>query len=103
MGQAVNQNAIDILFNEARTYNGWLDKPVNEAQIKQIFDLLKMAPTSANCQPGRYVFITSDEAKERLKPLMAEGNREKTMTAPAIAIIGYDLDFYEKLPELVCR
>jgi 3-hydroxypropanoate dehydrogenase len=90
----------DLLFNKARTYNGWKDKPVSKDQIKKIYDLVKMAPTSANCSPARFVFLTTDEAKARLKPHLDEGNVKKTMAAPVVAIIGHDMEFYEKLPKL---
>ena len=96
----VNQEALDLLFNEARTHSAWQNKPVGDALLKQLYDLTKMAPTSANCQPMRVVFVASEEAKEKLKPALAEGNVEKTMNAPVCAIIGYDMAFYEKLPEL---
>lgn len=92
--------SIDQVFNDARTHSSWLDMPISDDLLKAIYDLMKMAPTSANCSPARILFVKSDEAKERLKPLLMEGNVEKTMTAPATAIIGYDLEFYEHLPEL---
>jgi 3-hydroxypropanoate dehydrogenase len=96
----ISDGAMDILFREARTYNAWLDEPVTDVMIHAIHDLMKFAPTSANCWPVRIKYVTSDEAKDRLKPLLAEGNVEKTMTAPVVAIIGHDYKFYEKLPEL---
>jgi 3-hydroxypropanoate dehydrogenase len=91
---------LDKIFNDARTHSFWLDKPVNDKLLEQAFDLAKMAPTSANQQPMRVVFVKSKEAKERLKPHVAAGNVEKTMTAPVTAIIGYDLKFYNELPWL---
>ena len=96
----IDQKALDTLFNEAHTQNGWQDKPVDPALLHQLYDLLKMAPTSANCQPLRVVFVTSKEAKEKLKPILAEGNREKTMHAPVVAILGMDMEFYNELPRL---
>ena len=92
--------ALDQLFREARSYNGWLAKPVGDDQLRAIYDLLKMAPTSANMQPARIVWVKSDEAKERLAALASEGNRDKIRTAPVTAIIGYDIDFHDELPWL---
>lgn len=92
--------ALDILFNQARSQNGWRDKPVSEAQLHRIYDLMKMGPTSANCSPLRIVFLTSPEAIARLLPAMSEGNQDKTRTAPVVAILAYDLEFYEKIPQL---
>ena len=100
MTGALNQDALDQLFIEARTHNGWQDKPVPVDMLKQIWNLTKMGPTSANCSPARIVFVVSAEGKERLKPCLMEGNVEKTMTAPATAIIGHDMRFYDRLPEL---
>jgi 3-hydroxypropanoate dehydrogenase len=88
---------LDILFNGARTYTAWLDKPVDAGILKQIYDLAKMAPTSANNQPMHVVFVTSKEGKEKLKPCLDAGNVEKTMSAPATAIIGYDSKFQDQL------
>ena len=92
--------ALDQLFNEARTYNGWHDKDVSEDQIHQIYDLLKMAPTSANMQPGRFVWVRSQEAKEKLAEMASDGNKDKILAAPVTVIIGYDVDFHEELPWL---
>ena len=92
--------ALDQLFREARRDNGWLERDVTEEQIEAIYDLLKMAPTSANMQPARIVWVKSDEAKERLAALASEGNRDKIRTAPVTAIIGYDIDFHDELPWL---
>ncbi|MEM1397388.1 MAG: malonic semialdehyde reductase [Pseudomonadota bacterium] len=91
---------LDIIFREARTRNGWEDKPVGETLIQAVYDLTKWGPTSANCSPARFVFVTTDAGKERLKPNLLEGNLQKTMAAPCCVIIGHDLAFYEKLPEL---
>ncbi|WP_435417174.1 malonic semialdehyde reductase [Parerythrobacter aurantius] len=92
--------ALDQLFNEARSYNGWLDKPVSDAQIRGIYDLLKMGPTSANMQPGRFVWCRSEEAKQKLADTAMEANKKKILTAPVCVIIGYDIDFHEELPWL---
>jgi len=88
------------LFHEARTHNAWLDRDVPDALLQELVSLVLMGPTSANCSPARFVFVKSREAKERLKPFLSEGNREKTMQAPVCAIIGNDLEFHEHLPEL---
>ena len=96
----VASSCLDQLFREARTHNAWLDKAVPDALLHAIVDLLKLGPTSANCSPARFLFVKSREAKERLKPHLSEGNRDKTMKAPVCTIIGYDLDFYLHLPKL---
>lgn len=96
----LNETALNTLFLEARTHNGWRDLPVSDKQLRQIYDLMKWGPTSANCTPARIVFIKSPEAKERLLTCMNPGNIEKTKTAPVTAIIGMDMEFYEKLPRL---
>lgn len=88
------------LFTEARTHNVWLDKPVSDELLHQLYDLLKWGPTSANCSPMRVIFCKSPEAKARLVPLMSPGNQEKTGKAPVTAIIGMDMAFYEQLPKL---
>lgn len=98
--QILSDNDLDIIFRDARTYNAWQDKKVSETLIKAVYDLMKMGPTSANCCPARIKFLTSDEAKQRLKPHLMEGNVAKTMAAPVVAIIGNDMEFYEKLPQL---
>jgi 3-hydroxypropanoate dehydrogenase len=100
MSHAINDEALDVIFRKARTQNKWQDKPVSTALIMAIYDLMRWGPTSANQSPARFVFLTSKEAKERLKPHLSEGNRDKTMSAPVTAIIGYDLDFPETLPKL---
>ncbi|MFW0778026.1 MAG: malonic semialdehyde reductase [Rickettsiales bacterium] len=97
---SADKQTLDMMFNNARTHNEWLDKPVDDALLTQVYDLMKWAPTSANCSPARIVFVKSDEAKAKLKPCLAEGNVEKTMSAPVCAIIAQDMEFYEKLPQL---
>lgn len=96
----LGSDALDQLFREARTYNGWLGKEVSEGQIHQIYDLLKMAPTSANMQPARFVWVQSPEAKAKLVDCVAEGNKDKVQAAPVTVIIGFDIDFHEELPWL---
>jgi len=91
---------LDQLFREARTHNAWRDQDIPDALLHELIDLVKLGPTSANCSPARFVFVKSREAKEKLKPLLSEGNRDKTMKAPVCTIIGYDLDFYQHLPKL---
>jgi 3-hydroxypropanoate dehydrogenase len=92
--------SLDQLFRGARTYNAWQDRDVSDSLLHELIDLAKLGPTSANCSPARFLFVKSRAAKEKLKPHLSEGNREKTMKAPVCAIIGYDLDFYEHLPYL---
>ncbi len=92
--------ALAQLFVDARTHNGWQDKPVSDEQLHALYDLFKLGPTSANCSPARLVFLRTPEAKERLRPALSAGNLQKTMTAPVVAIIGMDMEFYEKLPQL---
>lgn len=92
--------ALDQIFNEARSYNGWQGKDVTVEQIEAIHDLMKMGPTSANMQPARIVWVKSPEAKERLAACVMEGNRQKVLTAPVTALIAYDIDFHEQLPWL---
>lgn len=92
--------ALAQLFHDARTYNGWHDKDVSEEQIRHIYDLMKMAPTSANMQPGRFIWIRSEEEKNRLADMASEGNQAKIRAAPVTVIIGYDIDFHDELPWL---
>lgn len=92
--------ALDRIFRHARTHSHWLDRPVPESLLREAWDLARMGPTSANCQPLRVVFVRSREAKARLKPALAAGNVDKTMAAPVTAIIGHDLEFHEHLPRL---
>ncbi len=96
----VNQQALDTLFNHARTHSAWLDKKVDESLLVELFDLVKMAPTSGNCLPLRIVFVQSKEAKEKLKPCLDKGNVDKTMAAPVTALLAMDMEFYEQLPKL---
>lgn len=96
----VNQEALDIFFNNARTFSAWKNIPVDESLLQRVFDLAILGPTSANTLPQRIVFLTSAEAKERLLPGLAEGNREKSRTAPVVALLAYDMEFYEKSGKL---
>jgi len=92
--------ALDVLFREARTHNVWLARPVPDELLHQIYDLAKFGPTSANSGPGRFVFLRTQAAKERLRPALAPGNVDKTMAAPVVVIVAYDLKFYDKLGKL---
>lgn len=96
----LDDRALDQLFREARTYNGYLDKPVSDAQLNNIWELMKLGPTSANCLPARMIWCTSDESKEKLAALSMPANAEKIRSAPVTVIIGMDMEFYELLPEL---
>ncbi|MEX5271775.1 malonic semialdehyde reductase [Kocuria sabuli] len=97
---ALDAMSADLLFREARTASEFLDEPVGEEQLRAIFELAKMGPTAMNIQPLRVTWIRSAEAKERLLPLMAEGNRAKTAGAPVVAVLSYDADWHEQLPAL---
>ncbi|MDE2297377.1 MAG: malonic semialdehyde reductase, partial [Burkholderiales bacterium] len=88
------------LFDHARTHNGFKAEPVPEATLHRLYDLLKWGPTSANCSPARFIFVTSREAKDKLLPAMSAGNQDKTRQAPVTVIVGMDMAFYEKLPQL---
>ncbi len=96
----LDQQALAQLFTDARSHNGWLDKPVTDEQCQAIYELMKWAPTSANSSPARFVFVKSDEQKQKLLACMAEGNVAKVAAAPVTVIIGMDMEFYEKLPQL---
>ena len=100
MSQKVDDAALDTLFREARSYSKWQQKPIPDATLRDLYDLLKWAPTSANGEPARFAFLRTKEAKERLRPALAPLNVEKTMTAPVTVIVAYDLRFYEQLPKL---
>ena len=93
-------DALNQIFREARTHTTWLDRPVSDDTLRQVYDLMKWGPTSANASPARFVIVRSREAKERLRPILAPGNVEKTMAAPVTAIVAYDLAFAEHLPTL---
>ena len=99
MTHRIDDAALRQIFLDARTHNKWRSKDVPDSLLKELVDIMKMGPTSANCSPAHIIFVKS-KAKERLKPHLEEGNKEKTMQAPVCAIIGYDLKFYEHLPKL---
>jgi len=100
MSHELDAAALDQLFRTARTQNAFLDKPVEDSQLKALYELLKWGPTAANGSPARFVFVKSAEAKARLASALSEGNHDKTLAAPVTVIVGFDLDFHEKLPYL---
>ena len=97
---ALAPEAQELLFRSARTANTFTDEPVSDEQLRAIYELIKYAPTAANSQPLRFVFLRTPEAKERLIPLLGEGNRAKTQAAPLVAILAADTDFHEELPKV---
>ena len=99
MGTPLTDDALDTLFRAARTYNGYTDTPVTQADIQAIYELVKMGPTSANQQPGRFVWCLSQDAKDKLAGFASATNADKIRKAPATVIVAYDKDFHEYLPE----
>jgi len=100
MAGTLNEEGMDLLFRKARTHNAWLDRPVSDATLRQLYELMKWGPTSANSCPARVLFLRTAQAKARLLPALSPGNVEKTRAAPVTAIIAYDLRFYDRLPRL---
>lgn len=100
MADPIDDAALDTLFRSARSQNGWIDRPLPEGVLEQLWSLVAMGPTSANCEPARIVWCVSLEARERLAACVSEKNAPKILGAPATAVIGYDLRFYDKLPAL---
>ena len=100
MKGSIDHSALNQLFNEARTYNEWSEKPVDERTVRDLYELLKWGPTSANCTPARFVWVRSAEGKAKLAALAMDANRPKILAAPVTVIIGYDLAFPETLPKL---
>jgi len=100
MNRSLGDEVLDQLFRDARTFSDWLDKPITDDTLRELYEVMKLGPTSANGSPARFVFLRSQEAKQRLRPSLAPSNVEKTMSAPVTVIIAYDLLFYEKLPKL---
>jgi 3-hydroxypropanoate dehydrogenase len=94
------QAVFERLFLSARTHNGWQDRAVDAATLHRLYELARMPPTAANSSPGRFVFVTSHEAKERLRPTLSPGNVDKTMAAPVTAIVAYDTEYHEQMPRL---
>jgi 3-hydroxypropanoate dehydrogenase len=91
---------LDRIFANARTHSAWRDAPVPDALLQEVYEAMKWGPTSANCSPARILFLRTPEAKQRLLPALSAGNTDKTMSAPVVAIIGYDTKFYDQLPKL---
>ncbi|MGA7930132.1 MAG: nitroreductase family protein [Candidatus Sulfotelmatobacter sp.] len=100
MPSSIHRSALNQLFNEARTHNEWSEKPVDEQTVRDLYDLLKWGPTSANSSPARFVWVRSAEGKAKLAALAMEANRLKILAAPITVIIGYDLSFPETMPKL---
>jgi 3-hydroxypropanoate dehydrogenase len=100
MRSKLDNTSLDLMFRQARTANGFTPEKIAETLIREIYELTKMGPTSANCSPARFIFVTTPAGKEKLKPCISAGNMEKTMAAPVTAVVGYDTQFYEHLPEL---
>lgn len=96
----LSDDALDLIFRKARTHNAWLNKPLPEALLRQVYDLAKWGPTSANSSPMRVVFATSQAAKAKLLPALSATNAKKTAAAPVCAIVAYDSQFYEEIPRL---
>ena len=97
---ALDQAGLDLLFRQARTQNKWTDQPVSDAELQDLYDLLKFGPTSANCSPARFLFLRSEAAKAKLEPALSGGNKAKTLAAPVVVVAAYDPAFYDKLPFL---
>ena len=100
MAKPVDDHSLDQIFREARTHGAWTDQPVTDTDMRALYELTKLGPTSANCSPARFVWIVSDEGKAKLKPHLSSTNLDKVMKAPVTVIIGYDLDFAKELPRL---
>lgn len=100
MSKALDADGLDQIFRTARSYNGWQAAEIDDAALGELYTLAAFGPTSANSSPARFVFLHSDAAKARLKPHLIPDNVDKVMTASVVAIIGYDLEFYEKIPQL---
>ncbi len=97
MFKTISDDGLDQLFRSARSHNGWKDTPVSDVQLRALYEIMKWGPTTSNSQPQRILFLRSQAQKERLKPAMSKNNQEKTITAPAVAILAYDLKFYEHM------
>lgn len=96
----LSRDALDQIFLAARTRNGWQAKPVPESLLREVYEIARMGPTTANSQPQRIAFVMSPEGKAKLAPALSDGNRAKTMTAPVVAIFAYDMQFYDFLPKV---
>lgn len=100
MSHPLDPAALAALFIEARSHNGWTDEPVSDDLLRQVYELTRMGPTSANCSPGRFVFVRSAEGKRKLAPALSKGNLDKTLAAPVTVIAAWDTQFHDKLPQL---
>ncbi len=100
MSRPIDDHSLDQLFREARSHGAWTDRPVTEVDLRAIYELTKLGATSANCSPARFVWVTSDEGKKKLQPLVSATNSAKIISAPVTVIIGYDMDFAQELPRL---
>jgi 3-hydroxypropanoate dehydrogenase len=101
MASALNDQSLDQIFRSARTFNSWADRPVEDDTVREIYDLMKWGPTSANSSPARFVWVRSADGKAALAGLAAEPNKAKILQAPVTVIIGHDLDFAAELPKLL--
>ena len=101
MARELDEQALDQLFRSARTSRAWTDRPVSEEQLRRLYELFRLGPTSANCCPARFVWVRSTESKVRLAAQALEGNRARILAAPVTVIVGYDLDFAEQMPRLL--
>src|ERR1700686_4804919 len=101
MTASLSDHSLDQIFRSARTYNGWADRPVEDATVREIYDLMKWGPTSANSSPARFVWVHSADRKATLAGLAAELNKAKILKAPVTVIVGHDLDFADELPKLL--
>jgi 3-hydroxypropanoate dehydrogenase len=96
----LEKHALDMLFTDARSQNGWLKDAVEDSVLLQLYELVRLGPTSANCSPARFVFVRTEEAKQKLAPALSKGNVEKTLSSPVTVIAAWDTSFYEQLPKL---
>ena len=100
MNTPLDTAALNTLFLDARSHNGWTAEPVSDETLEALYALLRMGPTSANCSPARFVFVRTPEGKQRLAPALSKGNLDKTMSAPVTVIAAWDTQFYDQLPTL---
>ncbi len=99
----LDEKALDVLFRSAQSHNGWLDRPVTDVELRELYELMKWGPTSANCSPMRLVFVRTPAGKERIRPALSPNNIEKTLSAPVVVIVAYDSKFYGFVPRLFPR
>jgi 3-hydroxypropanoate dehydrogenase len=97
---ALDDDALDLILREARSMNGFVDRPVTDDQLRRLYDLMKMGPTSGNCSPARILFLRSGPEKEKLRPALEPGNVDKTLTAPVVSIVGYDVEYWRHFARL---